>query len=276
MIAKPLTLTRAPQPQKRPLSRAQRATRLLLLALTAISGYALVTMHTDHLNWATAFASFWHNLQLMIVHPHLGQDSWAALLQAFANTIALAMLTTLLGAFLAFFLALATARPFAPKPLALAMRSLMAVIRAIPTILWVLVYATVIGLGNEAAVVGLTFHSVAYLTKAFAEAMETVPPAKLAALRATGCGFWLTVRHALWPEVRASLLSWTFIRFEINFTNAVAVGAAAGTGGIGYNLFMASAFNFDFQEVGLIVYLLLAFAICLEFVAVRMRKHLTH
>lgn len=30
------------------------------------------------------------------------------------------------------------------------------------------------------------------------------------------------------------------MRFEINFTNAVAMGAAAGAGGIGYDLFMAS------------------------------------
>jgi phosphonate transport system permease protein len=269
-------MTQAPQPPVRPLRPAQRATRGLLLTLAVISIYAGLTMQTDHLDWGVAVTSFWHNLHLMIAHPHLGQDTWPALWQAFTNTIALALLTTLLGAVIAFFLALATARPFAPRLLALAMRSLMAVIRAIPTILWVLVYATVIGLGNEAAVVGLTFHSVAYLTKAFAEAMETVPPAKLAALRATGCGFWLTVRHALWPEVRASLLSWTFIRFEINFTNAVAVGAAAGTGGIGYNLFMASAFNFDFQEVGLIVYLLLAFAIGLELIAIRMRRHLAH
>lgn len=37
------------------------------------------------------------------------------------------------------------------------------------------------------------------------------------------------------------MLSWTFIRFEINFVNAVAVGAVAGAGGIGYQLFLAGS-----------------------------------
>lgn len=48
----------------------------------------------------------------------------------------------------------------------------MAFIRAIPTILWVLIYSVVMGLGASAAVVGLTFHSVAYLVKAYSESIE--------------------------------------------------------------------------------------------------------
>lgn len=270
MIAEPLTQTPRPTKPRIRKTKAQTTLRWTIYVLVATTGYALATIHTDHLQWGQALASFWHNLQLMIIQPHLGSDSIQELLAAFMNTASLAILTTLIGAVLAFGLALPTA--YGPKPVRTIMRSLMAVIRAIPTILWVLVYAVVIGLGNEAAVVGLTFHSVAYLTKAFAEAMSEVPHEKLAALSTTGCGFSLVVRHALWPTVRASLLSWSFIRFEINFTNAVAVGAAAGTGGIGYNLFMASAFNFDFQEVGAIVYGLLAFTIVLEWLAVRMRN----
>ena len=68
------------------------------------------------------------------------------------------------------------------------------------------------------------------------------------------------------------MLSWTFIRFEINFVNAVAVGAVAGAGGIGYQLFLAGSFYYDIHEVGLIVYLCLAVAVVLEVVATRLRK----
>jgi phosphonate transport system permease protein len=66
-------------------------------------------------------------------------------------------------------------------------------------------------------------------------------------------------------------LSWTFIRFEINFANAVVVGAAAGAGGIGYQLYMASSFYFDFHEVGMIIYLILVFTFGLELVSRRLR-----
>ncbi|MFD1393740.1 PhnE/PtxC family ABC transporter permease [Lacticaseibacillus jixianensis] len=279
MISNPELTADSLQPAKltptpRPRLRAKRPARALLLALVAITGYTLTTLAPHGVDLGAASLTFLRNLRLMFLQPHLGQETFAQLSQALLLTVALALLTTLIGAGLAFFLALITARNLAPRSLGDVMRSVMALIRAVPTILWVLVYATVIGLGTEAAVVGLSFHSVAYLTKAFAEAIEEVPKEKLDALRASGAGFWLTVRHAVWPLVRQRLLAWTFIRFEINFANAVAVGAAAGTGGIGYYLFMASAFYFDFQEVGLIVLMILVFAAGLEMIAVRMRKSL--
>jgi ABC-type phosphate/phosphonate transport system, permease component len=68
-----------------------------------------------------------------------------------------------------------------------------------------------------------------------------------------------------------SYLSWTFIRFEINFADAIAVGAAAGAGGIGYQLFMSSSFYFNFHEVGIMVYMVLAFALVLEIISYRLR-----
>ncbi|WP_125704969.1 PhnE/PtxC family ABC transporter permease [Lacticaseibacillus daqingensis] len=251
-------------------SRSRTAVRATLGTLLLVTAVGLLTLAPGQLG--PALLSLAHNLKLMFLQPHLGQDTLAQLLGALGLSIALAAYTTIIGAVVAFACALLTARNLAPAWLATTMRTLMALIRAIPTILWVLVYAVVIGLGTEAAVVGLSFHSVAYLTKAYAEAIEAIPTAKLDALRTSGARPLLIIRHAVWPSVRGSLLSWTFIRFEINFTNAVAVGAAAGTGGIGYYLFMASAFYFDFQEVGAIVYLVLAFALVLEFVAVQLRR----
>jgi phosphonate transport system permease protein len=68
------------------------------------------------------------------------------------------------------------------------------------------------------------------------------------------------------------MLSWGFIRFEINFVNAVAVGAVAGAGGIGLQLFLAGSFYHNIHEVGFIVYLCLAVAAALELVATRLRR----
>jgi hypothetical protein len=39
------------------------------------------------------------------------------------------------------------------------------------------------------------------------------------------------------------------------------MGAAAGAGGIGFNLFMSSAYFFDMREIGYITYLILFVAI---------------
>jgi len=131
----------------------------------------------------------------------------------------------------------------------------------------------VMGLGASAAVVGLTFHSIAYLVKAYSESIEATPAETIEALKASGVRFWPIVFQAILPSIIPALLSWTFIRFEINFANAVAVGAAAGANDIGYYLFMASGFYFNFHEVGLIVYLLLAVAVVLEVISIQLRGH---
>ncbi|MFR1640153.1 MAG: PhnE/PtxC family ABC transporter permease [Eggerthellaceae bacterium] len=94
----------------------------------------------------------------------------------------------------------------------------------------------------------------------------------LEALRASGASWWQVVFQGVVPEKVNEMLSWTFIRFEINFVNAVAVGAVAGAGGIGYQLFLAGSFYYNIHEVGLIVYLCLAVAVVLEVAATKLRK----
>lgn len=91
------------------------------------------------------------------------------------------------------------------------------------------------------------------------------------ALKATGASWWQTVFQAVLPSTITALLSWIFIRFEINFTNSVAVGATAGAGGIGFQLFMVSAFYHDLHELGVIVYMALFVAALLEIASMKLR-----
>ena len=152
------------------------------------------------------------------------------------------------------------------------MRIIVAFIRAVPTVLWVLIFAIAAGLGSEAAVLGMLFHSIAYLVKAFSEAFEEIDPGILEAMRATGSNWWHVVTRGVLPSTFTYLLSWTFLRFEINFGVAVAMGAAAGAGGIGFELFMASGFYFDLREVGFITYAILIIAIVLEVVSTQLKN----
>jgi phosphonate transport system permease protein len=151
-------------------------------------------------------------------------------------------------------------------------KAVMSVFRAVPTILWVLIFTVALGLGPEAAVCGLLFHSIAFLVKAYSESFEEVDPGTVEALRASGASWWQTVFQAVVPEKTSEMLSWSFIRFEINFVNAVAVGAVAGAGGIGLQLFLAGSFYHNIHEVGFIVYLCLIVAAILEFIATQLRK----
>lgn len=144
-------------------------------------------------------------------------------------------------------------------------------VRAVPTVLWVLIFAVSAGLGSVAAVVGLTFHSFAYLTKVYAESIEEIDNGTIEALRASGASFWQIVFQAIIPASVSRMVAWTFMRFEINFTNAVAVGAAAGAGGIGFNLFMAGSFYFDLHEMGFLTYIVVITVIILETVSTKIK-----
>jgi len=255
------------------LTRPRRILRAVLGGLTLITLYALLTLNTAGLKISSAMSSLGNNLNIMFLHPSVGQDTWSLLLRALVTSLSLGLLTTILGALFAFLIAMGAARNLAPAWLANTIKAVMAFIRAIPTILWVLIYSVVMGLGASAAVVGLTFHSIAYLVKAYSESIEATPAETIEALKASGVRFWPIVFQAILPSIIPALLSWTFIRFEINFANAVAVGAAAGANDIGYYLFMASGFYFNFHEVGLIVYLLLAVAVVLEIISIQLRGH---
>lgn len=186
-------------------------------------------------------------------------------------SLLISIMTTIIGAVFGFFFAVLASKNLTNVYLGTIIRVVMAVVRAIPTIIWALIFSIVCGLGSTAAILGLSFHSVAYLTKAYSESIEGIDKSTIESLEVTGSKFWVIVFQAIWPTIMASFVSWTFIRLEINFANAIAVGAAAGAGGIGYQLFVASGMSFDFHEVGFIVYLIILVTFLLEFIAVKIR-----
>jgi phosphonate transport system permease protein len=249
--------------------RVMKATGIVLFALTIL---AFMSFNYSGLNLTKAISETAYNLKTMFLEPALSHFTWGEAFYQVGITLGLAFLSTILGAVIAFFLALMAATNLSNKWISKTVRILVAFVRAVPTVLWVLIFAIAAGLGSEAAVLGMLFHSIAYLVKAFSEAFEEVDKGILEALTATGANWWHTVTHAILPSTFTYLLSWTFLRFEINFSVAVAMGAAAGAGGIGFELFMASGFYFDMREVGLITYMILILAIVLELTSTRLKS----
>lgn len=249
--------------------RVMKGTILILLVLTIL---AFMFFNYAGLDLTKAIPETLYNLKAMFLEPALTHFTWGEAFYQVGITLGLAFLSTILGAVIAFFLALMAATNLSNKWLSNTIRVMVAIVRAVPTVLWVLIFAIAAGLGSEAAVLGMLFHSIAYLVKAFSEAFEEVDKGILEALTATGSNWWHIVSHAILPTTFTYLLSWTFLRFEINFSVAVAMGAAAGAGGIGFELFMASGFYFDMREVGMITYMILVLAIILELTSTRLKS----
>lgn len=243
-----------------------------LLVLTLLTMYGFLTFDYKEINLIQATLDTLANLKLMFLQTSLNNFTLAEAFYQIGLTVGLAFLATIIGAVISLFIALFAAKNLSPKPLANTIIIFIAFIRAVPTVLWVFIFAIAAGLGSEAAILGMLLHTVAFLVKAFAESIEELESGVIEALRASGANWWHVVTNAVIPSTMTSLLSWTFLRFETNFTVAVAMGAVAGAGGIGFELFMASGFYFDMREVGFITYAILLIAVLLEFMSTRLKK----
>ncbi|ABY36186.1 MAG TPA: phosphonate ABC transporter permease [Chloroflexus aurantiacus] len=255
----------------RPANKANLVIQGTLIVLSILTIYGLLTLDTRNVDPVAAFGDMLNSFRIVFLEARLDNLNWFELLRELLITVCLGLLTTVFGAGIAFFLALIAAQNLAPLHVTNVVKAVMAFIRAVPTVLWVLFFAVTTGLGSVAAVIGMTFHSISYLVKAYAETFEELDPGILEALRACGANWWQTVFQAVTPSTASALLSWTFVRFEINFSVAIAMGAVAGAGGIGFDMFMASAFYLNLRELGMFTYAVLIFAILLEWGATHLK-----
>ncbi|MGN0591716.1 MAG: PhnE/PtxC family ABC transporter permease [Ruminococcus sp.] len=252
-------------------NKSNIALKVLAAVLIGLTVYAFISFDYKEIDFFDAVSDTMHNIQTVFLKPRLSKDILSNVLYQLLITFCLGILSTIFGAVLAFFCALLCAKNIAASWLANLIKSLVALVRAVPTVLWVLIFAVSAGLGSVAAVIGLTFHSFAYLTKVYAESIEEIDGGTIEALRASGAGFWQIVFQAILPASISRMVAWTFMRFEINFTNAVAMGAAAGAGGIGFQLYMAGSFYFDLHEMGFLTYVVVVAVILLEMVSTKIK-----
>jgi phosphonate transport system permease protein len=254
-----------------------KATRQSVMLGATFAGLGLLTiggiffMDNRGVEFGKAALAALEDFRKLFLEPRMVHFTIWEALYAVAETLSLAALTTAFGGIVALALGVFAARNLTNARVSNAIKAAVAVVRAVPTVLWVLIFAIGAGLGSVAAVIGMSFHTVGYLLKAFSESFEELDEGVIEALRASGANWLQIVFQAVLPSSVTYLLSWTFIRFEINFVTAVAMGAAAGAGGIGFDLYMASGHYFNIREVGFISYLILAVAAGLEILAMRLK-----
>ena len=252
---------------------SDRLLRCTLGILVALAVITFIQMDFNGVDVLDATRGAFNNLSVIAFSP--GTDGYWTMGELFSDlilTLCLAIVTTLVGALLALIIALPAACNLTNKPVSNVIKLILSLVRAVPTIVWVLIFIVAISLGAEACIVGMMFHTTAFLAKAFSEAFEEIDRDVLDALHATGASWWQVVAHCVLPEKINEVLSWTFIRFENNFGNAVVIAAMCGSGGIGYQLFLAANFYFSMHAVGLITYMCLAVSIVLEIISSRLRK----
>ncbi len=163
-------------------------------------------------------------------------------------SICLAFSALVLGAVIAYFLAILAAENLTPSPiLSMLIKACASMIRAVPALAWILMVVASVGFGNIGGVLGLVFPTVGYLTKSYAAAFEEDGDENIEALKSTGARWINIVFQAVTVDCMPKLISWTAIHFENNVASGISLGMV-GVSGVGY-LLNKAMMKFDYPAM---------------------------
>ena len=207
-------------------------------------------------------------LALMVPPDPLGHAALFA--GALAETLAISLLGTLIGAVLAFPVGLVAARNVVANPLVhVLVRRLLDAIRSVDVLVWALVWIGVVGLGPFAGVLAIACSDFGAFGKLFSETVETSGERAREGVRAAGGGPIDEVRFGLLPQVLPVIAGQVLYFFESNVRSATIIGVV-GAGGIGLHLYEAIR-TLEWREVSFLVLMILVAVALMDAVSSRLR-----
>jgi phosphonate transport system permease protein len=190
------------------------------------------------------------NLQVMrgflasFLPPSTSAEFLGLLLQATLQTLAIATAGIALSFLIALPLALVVTHSLSisrigpgdgrwwGEGIRIVVRFVMAVLRAIPEVVWALVFVRALGLGPGAGVLALAITYGGMLGKVYAEILESGDTRPARALLESGSGRLAALLYGLVPGAAQELASYTVYRWECAVRASVVMGFV-GAGGLG-------------------------------------------
>mgnify|MGYP006343548945 CR=1 FL=1 len=196
------------------------------------------------------------------IPPDLSGEVIAAGIQGALTTLWIGLIGTTVSIPTALLLAVLGARTTTPNRVVYQVaRGILSFFRAVPDIVFALIFITAVGLGPFAGVLALICHNTGVMGKLWAEAMEDVDPGPEQALRTAGASRWQVVANATIPSVLPQLTGLLLYRFDVNVRSSLVLGLV-GAGGIGLLINRAiKTFQFDEMLTYLLIVLVLIIAV---------------
>lgn len=156
------------------------------------------------------------------------------------ETIEMTLLATTVATLLSAPLGLLAAQNISPHPLVYrASRTLLSLVRAMPELVWALVFVSAVGLGPLPGIMALALVTVGFMAKFFAESFEVVGEAAIEGVQAGGATKAQIIRWAMVPQAIPDFIGTLLYILDHNLRAAAILGLV-GAGGIGYDLIMAT------------------------------------
>jgi phosphonate transport system permease protein len=243
--------------------------RAIWLALAAFVLFGLWWIDASPQRLASGLTRIGFLLRLM-TPPSTG-GYFLTYLQALYETLAMAFFGTFLAVAMALLLCFFAARNVVPNWLFhFTFRRVLDCFRGVDILIWALIFVSAVGMGPFAGVLAIAFSDVAFLTKIYAEAIESVDVKPIEGARAAGASKLQTARLAIVPQVLPIIVANALYFFESNVRAATILGIV-GAGGIGMQLSQRILVN-DWDQASFIIIMMLVAVAVLDFGSRQIRR----
>ena len=220
------------------------------------------------------------NLWTVLIEDMLApQALWAQLqgdagmlVPAAAETLAIAAVGTAFGLPVALLFGTLAASNVTPRPVHTSVRLLLGGVRAVPSMVYALLFVILAGLGPVAGALAIAVGTIGDLGRLFADEMEEIDQMPVEAVASTGAGAAATTAAARLPQVTTAYVAWILFYLEINARKSSVLGIV-GAGGLGFPLIMAFRAR-NYTRVMAVIVAILVLIVGVETAANRLRGRL--
>lgn len=179
---------------------------------------------------------------MLIYFGRMIPPSWQkipSLIEPLRETIEIAVVSISLAFFGAIVLGLMAAKNVnRSRVLYRLARGTLSALRSIPSLLYALIFVSMVGLGPLPGIMGLACHVTGALGRYFSEAFELSPKETIEAAKMDGAGRIRVIWYIIIPAARPLIVGYTLYYFEHCVRQATMLGLV-GAGGIGVPLILS-------------------------------------
>jgi phosphonate transport system permease protein len=204
------------------------------------------------------------------------EPNWSFLPQTFGpllETFQMAVIAAAVGCSIALPVSFLASRVSTPNvAVYLADRGLLSIVRAIPDLLYALIFVAAVGIGPLAGILALILFNIGVVAKLLSETIDGVDTGPLEATRAAGANQVQTQRWAILPQVLPNFVAYSLYTFELNIRASTVIGFV-GAGGLGVLLNTQRAF-FRYDNLAVIIVELFVLVFVIEYFSIWLRRRL--
>ncbi len=187
-------------------------------------------------------------------------------------TLAMGFAGTIIGLPFALLFSVLGSGRVMPFPFNFIFRGIMSSIRAIPALVWALIYVPLGGVTPFTATMAIATDTIGNLGRLYTDELEEIESGPIEAIETTGAGRIQVITFGMLSQVTTPFIAWTLYIFEINIRIAVALGIIGG-GGIGHVLAVQQRL-FEYTNMMATILVILVLIISVEMFSQRVRSHI--